>query len=231
MPLKFLSWNIWCDGHFDLIREFLAKCDADIVGLQEVLPHSRKIPVIELMTELGYEYVYFKVMNMPIGSGETEELGNAIFSRYPIVGSQAHKLSDEHARIAGQADIDVDGAIIHVLCTHLKHTHQRPSDLQELQARNLIKALPGERTIVVGDFNATPDSAAIKMVSAALSNPDARLDPTWIVYPEGCDVCKLAGLDIRLDYIFMSKDLKASGFKVESSKGSDHLPISVVVEA
>ena len=59
------------------------------------------------------------------------------------------------------------------------------------------------------------------------TNPDSK--PTWSVYPEGCSVCKPQTLATRLDYIFVSKDIRYNSFKVESSKDSDHLPISVVV--
>jgi endonuclease/exonuclease/phosphatase family metal-dependent hydrolase len=169
-------------------------------------------------------------MDIPTASGETEELGNAIFSKYPIVNSRAHKLSEEHARLAVQADIDISGTILHVFCTHLKHTHQKPMDVQNLQAKNLIKALPSDHVIVMGDFNATPESEPVKMLGAVLSNTDKVLGPTWSVYPEGCSVCKPQALDTRLDYIFTSKDIKTSSFKIENSKGSDHLPLSVQVE-
>jgi len=49
------------------------------------------------------------------------------------------------------------------------------------------------------------------------------------MYPEGCEVCKPQKLDACLDYIFVSPDLEFESAKVEMSKGSDHLPISVSV--
>ena len=230
MKVKALSWNIWCDGHFTEIADFLKFCDADVIGLQEVLPHSTKIPVIDFLTELGYEHVYFPVMEIDIETGGKEELGNAIFSKYPIVKSVSHKLSEKHMRIAGQADIDIAGTMAHVFCAHLKHTHQKPLETQDLQMKNLIKALPGDHVVVMGDFNATPESRPVKMLEAVLINTDKTSTPTWSVYPEGCTVCKPQAIDTRLDYIFVSKDMKASSFKVESSKGSDHLPISVSIQ-
>ena len=43
--------------------------------------------------------------------------------------------------------------------------HQKQSDVQELQAENLVKILPKEKTIVMGDFNALPESATIREIN------------------------------------------------------------------
>ena len=82
----------------------------------------------------------------------------------------------------------------------------------------------------MGDFNATPESPVIKSIQKVLVDSDPSSTPTWSVYPEGCRICNPQKLDTCLDYIFTSIDLKTSSFKVEESKASDHLPISVVVE-
>jgi endonuclease/exonuclease/phosphatase family metal-dependent hydrolase len=58
---------------------------------------------------------------------------------------------------------------------------------------------------------------------------DDGMTPTWSQYPEGCDVCKPQKIDTRLDYIFVTKDIKFSDSRVESSKGSDHLPVSAII--
>lgn len=227
MELKIVSWNIWDEGHFDEIAQFLKSSGADIIGLQEVLSFSNRIPVIEFLTSLGYEHVYAPAR---LSSGEKEEMGNAVFSKYPIVSSRVHVLSEENRRIAVQADITVKGKIIHVFSAHLLHTHQQPSSTQELQAENLLKVLPLERVIVMGDFNATPESVAVQKMRSVLTDTDTTHTPTWSVYPEGCPVCNLQKIDARLDYIFVSTDIKIISSKVESSKGSDHLPISTIVE-
>ncbi|MDZ4226986.1 MAG: hypothetical protein U1D26_00745, partial [Patescibacteria group bacterium] len=70
---------------------------------------------------------------------------------------------------------------------------------------------------------------AIKRMGKALKDTDPSHAPTWSVYPEGCKVCNPQAIDVRLDYIFASRDLKTHSPKVESSKASDHLPISVTV--
>ena len=85
--------------------------------------------------------------------------------------------------------------------------------------------------IVAGNFNATPDSAPIKMMREALIDTDPKSRNTWSNYPEGCPKCIFNGLDTRLDYIFVSKNIKYDSFKVHDSKASDHLPISINIKS
>src|SRR3989344_2714389 len=86
------------------------------------------------------------------------------------------------------------------------------------------------RAAIMADFNATPDSTAIKSLKNTHVDSDPTSAPTWSLYPEGCLECNPQDVSTRLDYIFTSKDIKTNSFKAENSKGSDHLPISVIIE-
>src|SRR5271157_1646170 len=125
MCLNILSWNIWLDGHFDEVSRFLGASGADIIGLQEVLPEDATRDVIGYLANLGYEHVYSRALDMHRGFFKREPLGNALFSRYPIVKSESYALSELESRVAVRADIRVGGTLLHVFCTHLLHTHQR----------------------------------------------------------------------------------------------------------
>jgi len=95
----------------------------------------------------------------------------------------------------------------------------------------LINILPKEHTIVMGDFNATPESATIQtMKQGMFYDTDQASIPTWSVYPEGCHICNPQAVDIKLDYIFASKDMRTSSFNVGESGASDHLPISALLQ-
>ncbi len=228
MSLKVLSWNIWIKGNFQGICDFLDAADADIIGLQEVTADDPAFDVIGHLSKRGYEYVFAPVKK--VWDGVTYNDGPALFSRYPIHSSEKYLLSDVDTRAAARADIEIDGQILHVFNTHLIHTHQHYSKAQETQADDLLKLVPNERTIVMGDFNATPESVVIQKMKKALIDSDPASQPTWSVYKPGCETCNPERIDTRLDYIFTTPDLKTSGFKVEESKASDHLPISVTVE-
>ena len=182
------------------------------------------------MKKLGYEHVVAPVFVIP-NDGRT--MSNGIFSKFPIVKSKIHTLPDPktNTRNAIQADIDVQGKIIHVFMTHLLHTHQKSDLVQDSQIDELIKLLPKKNTIAMGDFNMTPESEGIKKMREVMQ--DAELAPVPTLDPKLFD-CKVCDRDkiptTRLDYIFTSKDIKSDSFKVHDSYGSDHLPISVNLE-
>ena len=230
MKLKILSWNIWYDGDFEKISKFLSEFKADIVGLGEVVPDDPTRDTIAFMRKLGYQHILAPVLTIQ-KDGRT--MSNALFSKYPIMKSKIHKLPDTKTdkRNAIQADIDVKGKIIHIFMTHLLHTHQKPDPIQESQVESLIKILTKENTIVMGDFNATPESVAIKKIRENLV--DIELKPVSTLNPDlfDCPNCDPNIIPItRLDYIFVSQDIKAGSLKIHEANGSDHLGISTLIE-
>lgn len=228
MQIKILSWNIWIDSHFELVKEFLKNADADIIGLQEVREDDPSRETVKYLKSLGYQHVFAPIAKT--WGGNVWNDGPAIFSKYEIITSKKYMLSDEDSRAAAQADIKVGDETLHVFSTHLTHTHQQDSAVQLQQVEELLKHILPESSILMGDFNAIPSSQTIQKVRELLVDTDTNEQPTWSVYPEGCVTCNPQKIDIRLDYIFTSKDIRTHSYKVEDSKGSDHLPISVIAE-
>lgn len=221
--MKVLSWNIWINGYFDKITEFIQSANADIIGLQEVRDDDPNRNIIGFLQGLGYKYVYAPVKK--VWGDQTWNDGPAIFTRYDIVKSEIYNLSNTENRVAIKADIRTETKLLHVYSTHLIHTHQQESEIQREQIENLIKNLTREQTIVMGDFNAIPNSSTINMMQKIMTDTDPLSQPTWSIYPEGCEECNPQDINIRLDYIFVSEDITVKSFEVGNSKGSDHLPI------
>lgn len=228
MTLKILSWNIWIDGYFDQVTDFLKKSDADIIGLQEVREDDPSRETIKYLKAMGYNHAFAPIKKA--WGGKIWNDGPAIFTKYNIVSTKKYTLSEEDSRAAIQADIRVGDKIIHVFSTHLVHTHQQESEIQTRQAEDLLKLIPTKMSILMGDFNAVPESTTIQKIKKVMIDSDPASSPTWSAYPTGCAACNPQEIDTRLDYIFTTKDIKTHSYNVENSKGSDHLPISVIVE-
>ena len=228
MKLKVLSWNIWIDSDFNEVVKFLKNSPADIIGLQEVVNNNPARDIIKVLQNEGYNSHFGYAEHSWGGNVYTD--GPAIFSKYEMSNKKTYVLSKKDKRAAVSCDIKVGNRLIHVFSTHLLHTHQKLDDEQEIQAATLIKGLPNNNVILMGDFNATPDSSVIKNVRKVLIDTDTKSLPTWSVYREGCLTCNQQTVEIKLDYIFTSKDIKTGSFTVEESKASDHLPISAIVE-
>lgn len=240
MQLKVITWNIWCGAYLTDVISFLKKEQPDIIALQEVLEEENGNSALTIAKELGYECVYVLGMNMParflnnptVPLDTIITLGNAILSKYPIVGTKTHDLpQEEKSRPMIQADIKIKENIVHAFSLHLKHSHQQPLEMQNIQADKLLEAITREKSIVMGDFNCLSDSYPIKTISKVLNNTEPDKDtPTWSKYIGGCPVCEADELLYKLDYIFVTKDLSFHSFKVTDSNASDHLPVNVLVE-
>ncbi len=238
MNIKVLSWNIWGGQHLPEILELIEREKPDVIGLQEVIEDfdGTNNTAKTIAEKLGYEWFFYPTYEVDTGrlyhllEPRMVRMGNAILSKLPITKTDVHQLSEEKGRFAVEAIIRAGGRDLHFYSTHLKHTHQEPSELQDEQAKSLVKLMPVENAVLMGDFNATPESGCLAIINGGtMKNTDTELKPTWSVYPEGCPICKPQKLDTRLDYIFASKDLRTDSFTVYDSKGSDHLPISVIL--
>lgn len=129
-PLKVLSWNIWGGKYLEEIVTFLKTVDANIIVLQEVIENETGNTAMTIANKLGYECVYGIGMKMsskwagpPREKEEIISFGNAILSKYKIVESKIHELSDEKRRVAVQANIQIGNNILHVFSIHLQHNH------------------------------------------------------------------------------------------------------------
>jgi len=250
MKIKILFWNIWGGRHIDEVVDFLRSADADIVALQEVIREGDGNTALTIARRLkGYEISPISpaaALAMPLSSrwtGPTTEkeetyiFGNAVLTKHKIISSQAHEMSPGASRVALAADVLVNGSLLHIWSIHLKHLHVNDNNtpetiaLQNRQADKLMNLLPKEKTILAGDFNTVPSGYAVKKAGEALRDTEqGSSTPTWSVYPEGCGICVPKGVAYKFDYIFTSNDLKSSGFEVGVSKGSDHLPVSTLIE-
>ncbi len=226
MRIRVLSWNIWMGKYLPKIIDLLKREYPDIIALQEVVqnPDGTENTAERIAKALGYHWVFANVMRVPFGDTPLD-WGEAVLSKYDIVSSVKHDLLTAHKRIALQADIRVGTATIHAVSTHIIHSHQQPSEEQQEQVDQLCGAVPKDHTVIMGDFNAVPESETIHIMKKSLVDADPANQPTWCVYPDGCKECKLGEVKHRLDYLFTTPDLSASDYRAISSDGSDHLPI------
>jgi endonuclease/exonuclease/phosphatase family metal-dependent hydrolase len=161
--------------------------------------------------------------------------GNAIFSRYPIVSYENLELppSDLSIRrgfISALMDLG-DGENLHVVAAHFHHSMDpkspppEDSAVRQLQSRAVVEFWnEANRTVLFGDFNADPDSPEMEMLrQTELVDLVARIEPplapTW---PSDDPY-------VRLDYVWVSPDLKVHGVHVLESTVSDHFPVLGII--
>jgi len=176
--LRVLTLNIWnrlgpWDERLAVIREGIRDMSPDLVGLQEVIEIPGFTQADAIAEGLGYHTAY-GIAN-PYGEGVS--LGNAVLSRWPIESRQVFQLpsggTDENRSMLF-CEIASPHGKIPFFVTHLNwKLHQgvvREEQVQEVAARVMACApIEGLPPILVGDFNARPDSAEIRFLTGLQS--------------------------------------------------------------
>ena len=135
--------------------------DADLVCLQEVRSHHRKLArhfpgwpeqgQADYLLPEGYEAVYRT--NALTRHGEH---GNALLSRWPVVSTGHEDVSDHRFEQRGllHVVVQVEGKAVHVIVVHLGLlAASRDRQIQRM-GQYLAREVPAdERLVVAGDFN------------------------------------------------------------------------------
>jgi endonuclease/exonuclease/phosphatase family metal-dependent hydrolase len=177
MPETFTAatLNIWnrfgpWEERLPAIRAHLAKLSPDILGLQEVLRSQLgdALDQAKLLAEgLGY-HIAFGLASEEHGA----PVGNAILSKWPIRSQRCFPLPNggtHEKRSICFAEIEAPFGLVPFFCTHLNwRLHE--GHVRCLQVRHLAEVvaenapMDGFPPIVVGDFNAEPESDEIRFM-------------------------------------------------------------------
>ena len=180
MSISVLTLNLWHDsGPWEArqqrIREWLDQLDPDLIGFQEALHSESMDQVATLVEGRGYQVDY--VHASPFWRQEQPALsfGNAIASRWPIRERHELKLPDRgdgETRAALTVILEAPVGDIAFTTTHLNwKLHQSDTRCQQVDAlaAHVLAHRPkgGFPPVVVGDFNAEPDSDEIRFMCGA----------------------------------------------------------------
>lgn len=220
MKLKLLSFNIQHCRNFitrqidiDSVVNLIKETGADIIGLNEVYGEfdNNKAQYQEISEKLGFYYYFGQTItwkNIPFG--------NALISKYPLKDPKNIMIPDPEVRDSHWYETrsiirtnfkDFD---LNLLITHygLFDTEQENALNTTLNLINDIK----ERIVFMGDLNMEPSNPKIKTLESILVNTHPFEEAT---YPSNEPIKKI-------DYIFVSKDLKYKNAKIIKKIVSDH---------
>jgi endonuclease/exonuclease/phosphatase family metal-dependent hydrolase len=228
--LNIASYNIHrcigTDRRNDVARiaAVIAEMGCDTVGLQEV--SSRPGPTTDSM-QLDY---LSKITGMTAVAGSTiikhgGDYGNALLTTRRILDVKRHDISFRRCEPRGalEVDIEVDGAKVCVLVTHLglRMTERR---FQVRKMLEVLRKLPMHQAVVVlGDMNEwLPLGRPLRWLHELLGKPPwQRSFPVWLPL-------------FALDRVWVRPAGSLQQFSVHRSalarKASDHYPVKAVVE-
>ena len=208
----------------EALASVIEESGADIVGLQEISRGWLVWGGMDMLTWLSQR------LDLPYVWDATADAqwGMAILSRYPIVSVERYDLPPEDIQLPRGftvAQVDVGGQLLTVINTHYSEKDDQ-DDIRTAQTSAILSTWNNaEATIIMGDFNALPDSQAIApFLEAGLIDVSREIgqQPTFTYYS--------ANPDHQIDYIFVTPDLGYFDFVIRSTTASDHLPLAVTIE-
>lgn len=233
LPFRITTYNIHkCRGLDRRVRPrriaaVLKQIDADIIALQEVVgmdePEREHNQVHAIADELGYD---FRI-------GENRRLrgaayGNALLSRFPIVGDENHDLTCRRYEPRGCLEVTLAPAGSETLL-RIYNVHLGTAFLERrYQARRLSDVIRNDaylssRRIVLGDFNEWTRGLATHLLSSHLNSAEPEQ-----VFGRARSYPGVLPL-LHLDHIYHDSALTPKKITIHRSRlalvASDHLPI------
>lgn len=204
----------------------IEQLDADLVFLQEVrkvhrgeqkfFHHWPELPQADFLAPEGYEVVYRT--NAVTRHGEH---GNALLSRWPVIGHQHEDISDHRFEQRGllHVEVELQGRRVHAIVVHLGLIPgSRVRQIEQLQ-RFIDREVPvGAPLVVAGDFNDWGQQLKRMLAAYGLHEWD---EPRAFTYPARLPLA-------QLDHVYV-RGLTPSGLQVPRGRiwwrMSDHLPL------
>ncbi len=245
MSLTILTLNILHD-HADwearraCIGEWLDRLDPDVVGLQEVLRGADGDQCSELLADRGYHCAYGRANRF--WRDPDLDFGNGLACRWPLRDEERielpHAREDDGAeelRCALGVVAETPFGPLPLTCTHLNwrfdHGYVRERQVVALcdfvRRRAAPEALP---PVVLGDFNAAPDSCEIRYVTGlqSIDGRSAHLRDAWELAGDGSAGHTWSHRnpmtrpwlepDRRIDYVFVGPPRRDGVGRVESCR-------------
>ena len=230
---KLLQWNIWNQEDIDNIVSELQRIDADVVCVQELTVTEKDKSRLDKIKKI-YPYCFFDIAQDFV-DGTLQ--GNAIFSKYEIVGSISRFVQlpssdigdfSKEGRIYIEADIKIDSKVLHVGTTHLSFTCNKDTPQKDLEVANLLGYVKMHRKnfILTGDLNCDNNSKYVTKLSHLLVHYETN--PTWTTKSFLYKGFSADTLSFCFDHVFASKDINVLSVETIETTFSDHLPILMI---
>jgi len=212
--LKILTYNIQqgysaegqknLDGQLSLISELAP----DVIGLQESDTNriaTGNTDLVRYFADHLNMYSYYGPSTV-VGT-----FGVALLSRFPIENPRTFYMFSEGEQTAAiEAQLQVDGEVFNIIVTHLGN--EGPI-VQQQAVMKVVDNKP--HMVLMGDFNFHPDSEPYQFTIEKL------IDAWWTMWLSDTNDQGI-NPDERIDYIFLSPDLKVEDIRFVTSSASDH---------
>lgn len=228
--LDYRTWNTTRQIDYDAFGDAIRSLSPDVIGLNEVRDAGTSDgydPQARILSEkTGLPYFYFA---QAIRFKGTNPYGNALLSKYPIVSSETIGIPDPdpkgyggyyETRCVGKIKADLGGGRILTVLT--SHFGLNP-DEQENALNTVLGAIEPERCVLMGDFNVKPDNHVIAEIKKRMTDTADAFSEPLLSIPSDSPHAKI-------DYIFVSPDIRVLSADIPDLRVSDHRPHVAEIE-
>lgn len=234
MKIKVSSYNIFhCEDYlkekidFDAFADTIRAINPDVIGMNEVHGEGDWDDYEEqaeiLGKKLGYNYYFSKACELD----GTNPFGNAMLSSLPVKECVTVPIPDPDPKgydgyYETRALLKMVTATEPEITFLITHFGLNP-DEQENAVKVVLENIPEKRCVFMGDLNVLPDNAVLDPIRAKLNDAAGDKSMVPFTFPSNEP-------NRKIDYIFVSDDIKVNWFKAEDIVLSDHKPVSAEIE-
>jgi endonuclease/exonuclease/phosphatase family metal-dependent hydrolase len=239
VELSVAHWNVWYRQDIRELPSFLSELDADVLCLCELTRNHDISSIADgaswLADQLGLvaTVIELPLTDTPGGPAQV----NAVLTALPVSATRhtyvntpdgSGGYADEHRGYV-EVTVSTPGGPVHIGETHLSYTDRfTDTPRKTREAEHLAAYIRNERSIVCGDFNTVPGTAAYAALTQRL-RAAGPATPTWTTKPFAYNDFTETELRWPLDSILLTADLTATSYTVIPTDLSDHLPVRATV--
>jgi endonuclease/exonuclease/phosphatase family metal-dependent hydrolase len=212
---------------FELMASVIRNCGAEIVSLNEMyckgdVPNFiDQVGMLSSLTGLDH-YKFAKAIDV---GGKNAPYGNGLLSKYPIVASETIPVPDPEVRVEGhryETRCLLKAKLSCGLTVMVIHFGLNPNE-QINAVKIVVDNLEGEKCILMGDFNVTPDDPVLLPIRERMRDAAELFDCEKLSYPSDEP-------DRKIDYIFATPDVEFVSADIPVIVASDHRPHTAEIE-
>jgi endonuclease/exonuclease/phosphatase family metal-dependent hydrolase len=218
VPIPYIGYFKRTNGNLKQIVEFIKSINPDIIGLIEVDSGSFRSEKHNQAKAIANELNHFPVYQSKYSANSMvqkvpvlNKQGNAFITNQQIVTQKFHYFREGIKRLV--IELELKSVTIFLVHLSLKFRH-RHHQLQDLYS--MVKEVK-RPVIVAGDFNVFWGDRELQLFLAAtgLKSANGKGHPS---HPSRSP-------RRQLDFIFHSREIKATSFQIPQVKYSDHTPL------
>lgn len=234
--MKIMTFNTqhclnFIEGKIDyrIMADAIKSVNPDIVGLNEICNkrpiegqndgYDKQTAILSELTGMKHQY-FAKAKDFKIAG----PYGNALLSKLPIVSSETIPVPDPVIKTGNEdyetrclLKVKLEGGIT-VLVTHFGLN----PDEQENAVDTVLKNIAEEKCILMGDFNVLPEDDILKPIRERMKDTAECFGKPLLSFPSDKP-------EIKIDYIFVSRDVEVVSADIPEIIASDHRPHTAII--